>query len=195
MQLMMGYTFDRNLTKAKIRAGKYRNIRLFAGPLNFDFATNRTDIFVIAASQAGDPKQNFNKLSIGGWRMPHNLVDEIPNGHNAKPFYRETEFDGVRMLLVLLLLRLLVLTPLLQFYSTCWYTFEKLTDSLIAEGKTPPPFGLVAVAVGGTKIAQWVGWDAQVGKPRQPGGCRNVTCCTGRSCTQNADAPWQVKNR
>ena len=43
-----------------------------------------------------------------------------------------------------------------RMFSTCWYTFEALSDRLIAAGETPPPFGLVAVAVGGTKIAQWV---------------------------------------
>ena len=68
MQLMMEYTFSVNRTLAKIRAGHYSNIRLFYGPMNFDYATNRTDIWVINADQAGDPVGNRNQLSTGGWR-------------------------------------------------------------------------------------------------------------------------------
>ena len=51
LQLMMDYTFSRNASISKIRAGKYSNIRLFYGPMNFDYATNRTDIWVIHADQ------------------------------------------------------------------------------------------------------------------------------------------------
>ena len=47
-----------------------------------------------------------------------------------------------------------------------------------ADGETAPPFGLYAVAVGGTKIAQWVEWGAQ-------SECTNVTCCVGAACTQS----------
>ena len=57
------------------------------------------------------------------------------------------------------------------------YTFEALTDALIAAGTTPPPFGLLGVAVGGTKIAQWLEWSAQAE-------CTNVTCCDTLDCTQ-----------
>jgi len=37
---------------------------------------------------------------------------DIPNGHNTPPWYVATEFG--------------------KFYATCWYSFEALTDSLIA---------------------------------------------------------------
>ena len=164
---MMDYTFSRNASISKIRAGKYSNIRLFYGPMNFDYATNRTDIWVIHADQAGDPIGSRNELSTGGWRYPSNLVADIPGGHDAPPWYLATEFG--------------------RMYATCWYTFEALTDSIIAAGQTPPPFGLVAVAVGGTKIAQWVEWGAQ-------GECRNVTCCDTADCTQSPTsnpAPYQ----
>ena len=43
MQLMMEYTFERNKTIDAIRAGKYSNIRVFFGPMNFNFNTNRTE--------------------------------------------------------------------------------------------------------------------------------------------------------
>jgi hypothetical protein len=42
--------------------------------------------------------------------------------------------------------------------------------------------GLMAVAVGGTKIAQWVEWDAQAQ-------CKNVTCCDTPDCTQSPPYP------
>ena len=45
MQLMLDYTFDVNATIEGIKAGKYDNIRLFYGPMNFDYGTNRTDIW------------------------------------------------------------------------------------------------------------------------------------------------------
>ena len=63
---MMDYTFSRNASISKIRAGKYSNIRLFYGPMNFDYATNRTDIWVIHADQAGDPVGNveFTLFSV-----------------------------------------------------------------------------------------------------------------------------------
>eukprot|EP01045_Picozoa_sp_COSAG04_P056677 COSAG04_NODE_26594_length_293_cov_0.752577_1_plen_53_part_10 len=53
MQLMMDYTFEVNASVAAIKQGKYDNIRLFYGPMNFYYATNRTDIWVIRADQAG----------------------------------------------------------------------------------------------------------------------------------------------
>ena len=158
MQLMLEYTFERNASIERVRRGSYDNIRLFYGPMNFDYATNQTDVWVINADQAGDPVQSFNKLSTGGWRSPRNLIDPIPDGHNTPPWYLSTEFS--------------------RFYATCWYTFEALTDAMLAAGTTPPPFGLVAVAVGGTKIAQWVEWGAQAS-------CRNVTCCDTHDCTQS----------
>ena len=37
MQLMLEYTFERNNSIAAIKAGNYSNIRVFAGPMNFDF--------------------------------------------------------------------------------------------------------------------------------------------------------------
>ncbi len=157
MQLMLEYTFERNASIAKIRQGRYDNIHLFYGPMNFDYTTNQTDVWVINADQAGDPVTDFNKLLVGGWRSPKNLVDLIPGGHNTPPWYLSTEFS--------------------RFYSTCWYTFEALTDSLLEAGGKPPPFGLLAVAVGGTKIAQWVEFDAQ-------SECKNVTCCDSLDCTQ-----------
>ena len=40
----------------------------------------------------------------------------------------------------------------------------------------------MAVAVGGTKIAQWVEWDAQAQ-------CKNVTCCDTPDCTQSPPYP------
>ena len=126
--------------------------------MNFAYTTNRTDIWVIHADQAGDPINNRGELNVGGWRYPHNVLDPIPDGHNKPPWFISTQFG--------------------QMYATCWYTFEALTDSLIAAGETPPPFGLIAVAVGGTKIAQWVEWEAQ-------SECKNVTCCDGIDCTQS----------
>ena len=159
---MMDYTFEVNASVAAIKQGKYDNIRLFYGPMNFDYATNRTDIWVIRADQAGDPVGERGQLSTGGWRYPRNVVEPIPNGHNLPPFYLSTEFG--------------------RMYSTCWYTFEALTDAMVAAGETPPPFGLIAVAVGGTKIAQWVEWGAQ-------GQCSNVTCCDTPDCTQSPPYP------
>jgi sialate O-acetylesterase len=44
MQLMMDYTFERNTSVAKIRNGQYQNIRLFYGPMNFDYGTNQTNV-------------------------------------------------------------------------------------------------------------------------------------------------------
>ena len=90
--------------------------------MNFDFATERTDIFVINGAGA-EPR---NELTVGGWRLPENLVDPIPDGHNLPPWFNTNEFG--------------------KTYATCWYAFESLTDSLIAAGETPPPFGLIAVA-------------------------------------------------
>ena len=48
-------------------------------------------------------------------------------------------------------------------------------------GRETPP-RLMAVAVGGTKIAQWVEWDAQ-------SQCSNVTCCDTLDCTQSPPYP------
>jgi hypothetical protein len=162
MQLMLAYTFDVNRSVAAIKQGKYRNIRLFSGPMNFPFATNQSDVYVINADQAGNAEQNKHQLSTGGWRIPANLVETIPGGHNKPPWFNQNEFS--------------------KFYATCWYTFEQLTDSLLAAGKAPPPFGLMAVAVGGTKIAQWVEWSAQAA-------CSNVTCCNTIDCTQPPPYP------
>lgn len=162
MQLMLDYTFGANASTEAVKQGKYGNIRVFNGPMNFAYTTNRTDIFVINADQAGDPEQNKHQLSTGGWRFPRNLVDPIPDGHNQPPWYLSTALGG--------------------FYATCWYTFEALTDALEASGEPVPPFGLIGVAVGGTKIAQWVEREAQAT-------CRNATCCSTLDCTQPPPYP------
>ena len=49
MQLMIDYTFEVNATVAAIRGGRYANINLFYGPMNFPYATNQTDVWVINA--------------------------------------------------------------------------------------------------------------------------------------------------
>jgi hypothetical protein len=100
MQLMLDYTFGVNDSVAAIKRGEYENIRLFAGPMNFDFATNRTDIFVINAESEDQAEQNKNELSTGGWRFPANLVEPIPGGHDEAPWYNTNEFG--------------------KFYATCW---------------------------------------------------------------------------
>ena len=114
MQLMLDYTFERNVSVAAITAGRYDNIRVFYGPMNFDYATNRTDIWVINADQAGDAEANKHQLSTGGWRFPRNLVEPIPGGHNAPPWFLATEFG--------------------RFYATCWYTYVGLDAPFASAG-------------------------------------------------------------
>lgn len=69
--------------------GKYSNIKLFYGPMNFPYGTNQTDVWVINADQ--DTK-NAHALDTGGWRTPLNLVDPIPGGHDKPPWYTSTAF-------------------------------------------------------------------------------------------------------
>lgn len=186
MQLMLEYTFERNSTISRIRAGQYENIRLFYGPMNFDYATEQSDVWVIRAAdnQDGEFIPEYNQLTVGGWRLPRYLVDAIPDGHNTPPWCRAAPHPGTARTFRQFLhhpCRRYLATEFSRFYATCWYTFEALTDALIAAGETPPPFGLIGVAVGGTKIAQWVEWEAQ-------GRCKNVTCCDSLDCTQARDA-------
>jgi hypothetical protein len=127
--------------------------------MNFDYVTERTDIFVVN----GHGAEPSDMLVDGGWRYPANLIDPLPDGHNMPPWFNANEFG--------------------KMYATCWYTFEALTDSLIAAGETPPPFGLIAAAVGGSKIEQWVEWGAQQM-------CKNISCCENKDCTQPEGDPW-----
>ena len=56
------------------------------------------------------------KLSVGGWCHARNLVDSIPGGHEVPPWCRlATEFGRI--------------------FAACWYTFEALTDALLAAGE------------------------------------------------------------
>lgn len=43
-----------------------------------------------------------------------------------------------------------------QFSATCWHFAEALTDQHVAAGKTPPTIGLVAMAIGGSVIEEWI---------------------------------------
>jgi hypothetical protein len=53
-----------------------------------------------------------------------------------------------------------------EYPSTCFYTFQYLTDIL---GADAPPFGLLSVPVGGTMLEEWASPAAQAQ-------CTNVTC-------------------
>lgn len=46
-------------------------------------------------------------------------------------------------------------TVLDAFSATCWYTAQELTDAARQRGETPPNFGLVLSAWGGTQIQVW----------------------------------------
>jgi len=43
-----------------------------------------------------------------------------------------------------------------QFSAVCYHTAESLTDQFKAAGKTPPTIGLVAMAIGGSTIEEWI---------------------------------------
>ena len=77
-----------------------------------------------------------------------------------------------------------------EFPSTCFYTYQHLTDLL---GDAAPPFGLLTVPVGGTMLEEWASPAAQAR-------CKNVTCMCfddkqgcdpfaplSANCTKNSD--------
>ena len=43
-----------------------------------------------------------------------------------------------------------------QFSAPCWHFAEALTDQIRAAGKAPPTIGLVAMAIGGSTIEEWM---------------------------------------
>jgi hypothetical protein len=43
-----------------------------------------------------------------------------------------------------------------QFSAPCYHFAEAITDQYIAAGKTPPILGLVATAIGGSMIEEWI---------------------------------------
>lgn len=43
-----------------------------------------------------------------------------------------------------------------EFSAPCYHFAEALTDQFVAAGKTPPTIGLVAVAIGGSMLEEWV---------------------------------------
>jgi hypothetical protein len=43
-----------------------------------------------------------------------------------------------------------------EFSAPCYHFAEALTDQFVAAGKTPPTLGLVAVAIGGSMLEEWV---------------------------------------
>jgi hypothetical protein len=61
MQLMLEYTFERNNSIAAIKAGNYSNIRVFAGPMNFDFGTLPTHTQVFDAFSGQIEKRAFTE--------------------------------------------------------------------------------------------------------------------------------------
>ena len=67
-----------------------------------------------------------------------------------------------------------------EFPSTCFYTYQHLTDLL---GDAAPTFGLLSVPVGGTMLEEWASPAAQAQ-------CKNVTCMCA---TQGCD-PYQPLN-
>jgi hypothetical protein len=49
-----------------------------------------------------------------------------------------------------------------QFSAPCWHFAEALTDEHVKAGKTPPTLGLVATAIGGSTIEEWIPVDVQL---------------------------------
>ena len=50
---------------------------------------------------------------------------------------------------------------LAQFSAACWHFAEALTDRFAEAGKAPPTLGLVATAIGGSTIEEWIPVDVQ----------------------------------
>ena len=143
MWLPLENTFTRNSSYAAVQAGKYGNLRVLGGPLNFPFDSARDDLWVMGGPRSGQWDRDPTDLGAGMWRRGAALSRE--------------EFGKI--------------------FSTCWYTFEALTDMIESSSSPPPPMGLIELAVGGTKIAQWVERGVQDSK------CVNATCCCSIDCT------------
>jgi len=48
-----------------------------------------------------------------------------------------------------------------QFSAVCFHFGEALTEQFVGAGKTPPTLGLVAMAIGGSVIEEWMSNEAQ----------------------------------
>ena len=48
-----------------------------------------------------------------------------------------------------------------QFSAPCWHFAEAIVDQFVAAGKTAPTLGLVAMAIGGSAIEEWVDLPTQ----------------------------------
>jgi sialate O-acetylesterase len=141
MWLPLGNTFSRNLSRAKVQAGQYSNVRIYNAQLNFPYDIAREDIFVTGGRWSGQEVGNPTDLPRGQWRHPQAL--------------NVAAWDTV--------------------YSTCWYTAEALTDMFESSNQPAPPLGIVEMAVGGTKLSQWVERGAA-------SVCSNATCCCQYNC-------------
>lgn len=81
-------------------------------------------------------------------------------------------------------------TPRLYALSAmCFLSMARVSDLMVADGKEPPVFGLMHVAVGGTLLEQWAPIEIQT----LAGGCVNNTClCSASGC--NASQPITEAN-
>ena len=143
--------------------GKYDNLRLWRGGLGKVNSPTESGNWVLPSGP--EPGSDSNDALTDQWRHPKDLLP--PN------FIRDGE------------------PWLWEFPSTCFYTASYLTDMMLADGKTPPPIGIMTTPVGGTMIEEWT-------DPQTQNLCRNVTCmcqdqgCNpyqplGPNCTGNSD--------
>jgi sialate O-acetylesterase len=133
MWLTNWYTFSRNASLASVRAGNYNNIRVAAG-----------DSQCPPNDQGGPHCNNLEPASgdaaVFPWYPAQDAATINISAFNyLPPFAKDREaylFDVLS--------------------ATCWSFAEALTDQLKASGKTPPPIGIVNVAIGGSQIEEWM---------------------------------------
>ena len=156
MVLGLFNTFERNDTLAAVRSGVYKNkIRTWSGGLGRNVVEEGNWVIPAGPNLTDCSTANAGQLTNGQWCTAEMLAASsgATNDQNAL-------FDQM---------------------AVCFYTFQWLTDSIVAAGGTPPPFGLVQTAIGGTMIEEWTPWQTQIDS-----GCVNVTClCYSQGCNSS----------
>ena len=176
----MHFDTSRNVTYDKVKAGKYKNIRMHTTPHNNQpdgamTSTNASTMYDFYISPPPPPFSHYGGYPEGGWLLTSvgtyanktcrdGPFEKNMPGCSVYPQPDDTWTDNT----------------IDGFSAACWHFAEQLTDYMEAKNEPVVPIGLIGSHWGGTMVEMW-----------QPNATLNAQVC--KNSTGHPWAPDQMK--
>lgn len=150
MALSIYNTFERNISRAAVLAGKYANVRVWHGGLS-GVSPAQDGNWILPAGPNSTNCSNTG-MADGVWCSGLELAQHDDNSDGRSAFF--------------------------NVLAVPWYFAEQLDELFASDGAgaTPPPIGIMGNPVGGTMVEQWTPYEKQLACTRQACMCDGPSC-------------------